>query len=106
MMEPMLTLCRMRIHLQRGKEIGLLPVLFLTRNSLASDARDFLFANYGLLGETATALCAPDYNISSEVMCREFVGAYIEDRKDLSIVCHAGISFSDRKTSLPSWLPD
>lgn len=104
-LDPMLNLSRLRIHLSQGKELGILPILSLTRASLASDPNDSLFAKYGLLGERGPALCAPDYSMSFDNVCWRFAKAYIKQKRDLSILCHVGM-VSDRKTALPSWIPD
>ncbi|EUC38294.1 hypothetical protein COCCADRAFT_22172 [Bipolaris zeicola 26-R-13] len=106
MLDPFLFLSRMRIFMQTGKKLEVLPLLWLTKQTLASDSRDILFAKYGLLGDKATTLCSPAYTAPFDGICRRFLEAYIEKEKDLSIICNAGLSFNGRTSKLPSWLPD
>jgi hypothetical protein len=105
-LEVMLHMVRIRIYLQQGKTPGLLPILRRTKNSEASNLRDLLFAKYGMMGDRAVALCAPDYDLSAERVCTAFAWAYIQHENDLSILCDAGISSNERRRGYPTWVPD
>jgi hypothetical protein len=58
------------------------------------------------MGQTALTLYAPDYTVPFEIVCKEFAWAYIQSKKDLSILCYAGISAGEHRTGLPTWVPD
>jgi hypothetical protein len=105
-LEPMLNLLRMRTHFQQGKALGQLAILSLTRESEASDPRDAIYAKYGLMGQTALTLYARDDTVPFETVCKEFAWAYIQSKKDLSILCYAGISAGEHRTALPTWVLD
>lgn len=106
MLDPFRFLSRMRIFMQTGKKLEVLLLLWLTKQTLASDSRDILFAKYGLLGDKATTLCSPTYTAPFDGIFRRFLEAYVEKEKDLSIVCNTGLSFNGHTTKLPLWLPD
>lgn len=105
-LERLLSPLRMRFYIQRGRPIGCLASLWLTKDTIASDPRDLLFAKYGLIGPKALQLCPPDYTISFEQACTEFAWTYIQKEQDLSIICCAGIPLNERRSTFPTWLPD
>lgn len=88
--ESMLTMLRMRTHFQQGKKLDKLSTLSLTRESLASDPRDYLFAKYGVMGKKALYMYTPDFTVPLAIICKQFCRAYIETKRDLSIFCYAG----------------
>lgn len=105
-LERLLSPLRMRLYIQQGRRLGCLPSLFLTKDTIASDPRDLLFAKYGLIGAKAVQLYSPDYSASVEKVCTEFAWAYIQQEKDLTILCYAGIPLNTRRSTFPTWLPD
>lgn len=105
-LERLLSPLRMRLYIQQGHKLGCLPSLFLTKDTIASDPKDLLFAKYGLIGSKAVQLYSPDYTASVEQACTEFAWAYIKQENDLTILCYAGIPLNRRRSSFPTWLPD
>ncbi len=103
--DPMRNLLKIRRYLQSGKTISLLTCLSMTRESLASNPRDYIFAKLGLFGPRATEICRPDYRRSTYDICKTFAESYISNEKDLYIICLAGMT-PRRVASFPSWLPD
>jgi hypothetical protein len=105
-LERLLGPLRMRLYIRQGRRLGCLPSLFLTKDTIASDSRDLLFAKYGLIGAKAVQLYSPDYTTSAEKVCTEFAWAYIQQEQDLTILCYAGIPLNKRRPNFPTWLPD
>ncbi|KAL9106687.1 MAG: hypothetical protein Q9227_008339 [Pyrenula ochraceoflavens] len=105
-LEPVINLYHIRRLLRQKEGPPLLARLILTRSARASDGRDHLYAKYAILGESAAALCRPDYCQSELAVCKTFTHNYIQAQKDLYIVCLAGMAPRERGSSFPTWLPD
>lgn len=105
-LERLLNPLRMRLYIRQGRKLGCLPSLFLTKDTIASDPKDLLFAKYGLIGTKAVRLYSPDYSSSVEKVCTEFAWQYIQQEQDLSILCYSGIPLNKRRSTFPTWLPD
>ncbi|KAI1459366.1 heterokaryon incompatibility protein-domain-containing protein [Annulohypoxylon moriforme] len=109
-LDPMWNLLelRRRYKLNKGFRTELMDPLSLlsrTRQSLASDPRDRLFAKFDMIGESANSLCAPNYTMPSFDIFRSFFEAYVQQTHDLYIICHAGLDFKS-EMSWPTWLPN
>lgn len=87
------------------ERISALASLQMTRHTLATDPRDHLFAKLGLSGSELAELCPPDYNTGVDDVWFAFLLRYIEQKKDLYIICLAGMQ-PRMYHHLPSWLPD
>ncbi|KAJ2998462.1 hypothetical protein NUW58_g299 [Xylaria curta] len=103
--QPARNLLEVRRRLQRGERISALESLQMTRSTLATDPRDHLFAKLGLSDRELTDLCPPNYKIKAEDSWFVFFKTFIEKKKDLYIICLAGMQPRGYK-ALPSWLPD
>jgi hypothetical protein len=88
-----------------GRPVGLLTLLSMTKETYATDERDFLFAKWGLGGNVATDICKPNYTKATATVCEEFAKSYIEKRKNLYVICHAGMT-PRLNPSLSTWVPD
>lgn len=95
-----------RNRLRHGEPIGILKCLSMTRDSLASDSRDYLYGKLGLIGDRAAALRKPNYRDTTLDVCRAFTENYIRNEGDLYIICLAGMAPRSSSSPLPSWLPD
>ncbi|KAH9900403.1 heterokaryon incompatibility protein-domain-containing protein [Xylariomycetidae sp. FL2044] len=95
----------LRHRLQSGERISALASLQMTRLSLATDPRDHLFAKLGLSGRELADLAPPNYEIDAEESWFAFLSTYIKQKKDLYIICLAGMQPRGYR-HLPSWLPD
>ena len=84
---------------------GLREILFRTRGHQASDARDQIYALYGLIKDQdeRSRLPAIDYNKSVSQVYQETMVAIIKASKNLDFLVHAP---EDRNMQLPSWCAD
>ncbi|KAL9118772.1 MAG: hypothetical protein Q9187_004678 [Circinaria calcarea] len=85
--DMMRNLLALRRYLQSGKTVSLLMCLSATRDSLASDPRDQLFAKLGMVGPETAVICRPDYHRGTEAVVE-----FLHNRSILK--CH-GISFDE-----------
>jgi hypothetical protein len=90
-LDPMRNMFELRSRLKCGQQMGLLTCLWMTRDALATDRRDYLFAKLGMMGEKASSLCMPNYYKSLHEIDLRFSQAYIRSEGDLYIICHAGM---------------
>lgn len=103
-LDPISNMLDLRRIRKSGERVGPLTYLWKSRESLASDSRDYLFAKLGLLDDEISTLCKPTYYQPPLVICREFAKAYILTKGDLSIICFAGMS--PRNNGQASWVPN
>jgi hypothetical protein len=103
-LDPMRNMFELRSRLKCGQQMGLLTCLWMTRDTLATDRRDYLFAKLGMMGEKASSLCMPNYYKSLHEIDLRFLQAYIRSEGDLYIICHAGMA--PRANGKASWVPD
>lgn len=85
----------------------LLTLLCHTREKLATDPRDKIYALLGVDGIGDIAVM-PDYTISTSTVYQNFTVNCIKARDNLSIICLSGIETVGLKELLdsPSWVPD
>lgn len=108
LLDPIWNLISLRNRLRRPELPPVHPLihLSLTRGAHATDPRDRLFAQYGIIGKRVTEFCPPNYSLSHMDVLAIFFQNYVRSTQDLSILCHAGM---DGKTQLervwPTWLP-
>ena len=80
-------------------------VLLRHRETLASDARDHIFAFYGISCRVSLERhgTEPDYNVSKEQICKRLAIATLEKASDLDSLSIPRLA---RASDLPSWVPD
>lgn len=70
----------------------------------AADAKDMIFAHLGLVKYNGLSM---EYSQFVEQIYIQFAQQYCQKSNDLSILSHVDeISFSDRRSGLPSWVPN
>jgi hypothetical protein len=94
-----------------GYRPDILDVLFDTRSTQCSDARDALFSKISLAGNGVLIAPHPNYSVSAHQLYRQFAVNYITrtGTDALRILCHAGSSERvawENGQPLPSWAPD
>ncbi|KAK1671239.1 heterokaryon incompatibility protein-domain-containing protein [Colletotrichum godetiae] len=91
---------------QRGPPLNLLELLCLTRNNLATDARDKVYGLLGLTDDPVAQSIIPNYssNNTPEKVFTEVARIMIEAGHVVDLLHHAGID--QGITNLPSWVPD
>jgi len=84
------------------------PIMCDAREKEATDAKDKVFALYGVFQETgiAEALPPPDYSKSVEDIYRELTIACIESDKWLYVLFDAPSDLRYLRPNLASWVPD
>ncbi|KAI0544505.1 HET-domain-containing protein [Xylaria curta] len=90
--------------LRAGTEISLIPLLVLSRRSLASDPRDKLYALLSLANDGRTLIPTPNYSQTAEQVFFDTARCMIEDhdRTDIILLAHR----TRGQRNLPSWAPD
>jgi len=85
-------------------ETGLIPLLIASRRSLASDARDKLFALLSLAKDGRVLVPTPNYSQTVEQVFYSTAKCMISehDRTDVILLAHRTRGARD----LPSWMPD
>jgi len=89
------------------KDYSLISLVFTTRNKLATDPRDKIYALLGV-DEVGDIAVMPDYTISTSTVYQNFTVNCIKALDDLSIICLSGIETVGLKelSDSPSWIPD
>ncbi|KXH34795.1 hypothetical protein CSAL01_00376 [Colletotrichum salicis] len=89
-----------------GSPLNLLELLCLTRNNLATDARDKVYGLLGLTDDPVAQSIIPDYssNNTPEKVFTEVARIMIQAGHAVDLLHHAGID--QGITNLPSWVPD
>ncbi|KAI0468990.1 HET-domain-containing protein [Xylaria cf. heliscus] len=90
--------------LRAGTEISLVPLLVLSRRSLARDPRDKLYALLSLAKDGRTLIPTPNYSQTAEQIFFDTARCMIEDhdRTDVILLAHR----TRGVRNLPSWTPD
>ncbi|KAI6089079.1 heterokaryon incompatibility protein-domain-containing protein [Hypoxylon rubiginosum] len=102
---PLQTIIDLRRRLHRGDRISALGSLQMTRHAEATDPRDCIFAKMAISNNELAELCPPNYDISAEELWRIFFQEYVQQKKDLYVICLANNVYP-QNDHLPSWLPD
>lgn len=104
-MDPLWNLHALRYRLRQNniEPVHTLMHLSLTRSAHATDPRDRLFAQYGLMSEKVREFCPPNYSLSERDIFTMFFRNYVDNTGDLSILCHAGMD-SKTEQAWPTWL--
>ncbi|KAK7449574.1 hypothetical protein CaCOL14_013291 [Colletotrichum acutatum] len=86
--------------------LNLLELLCLTRNNLATDARDKVYGLLGLTDDPVAQFIIPDYssNNTPDKVFTEVARLMIEAGHAVDLLHHAGIN--QGISNLPSWVPD
>ena len=84
--------------------INLLTVLSTSRQAVASDKRDKIYAVLGLAVDAHEIMPKPDYDITPAQTYKTLIKSYILVKNDLEIICYAGKPMRDNQ--LPTWTPD
>ncbi|EXF79321.1 hypothetical protein CFIO01_02056 [Colletotrichum fioriniae PJ7] len=89
-----------------GSPLNLLELLCLTRNNLATDARDKVYGLLGLTDDPVAQSIVPDYspNNTPDKVFTEVARLMIEAGRGIDLLHHAGIN--QGIPNLPSWVPD
>lgn len=84
------------------------PIMVDSREKVATDVKDKVFALYGVFQELkiANTLPAPDYSKSVEDIYRELTIACIESDKNLYVLLDAPSDYRHLRPDLASWVPD
>ncbi|KAI0115654.1 HET-domain-containing protein [Nemania sp. FL0031] len=90
--------------LRINTETGLIPLLVLSRRSLARDPRDKLYALLSLARDGRTLIPTPNYSQTVEQIFLETAKCMIEDHDMTDIILLAHRTRGIR--NLPSWAPD
>ncbi|KAI3544569.1 hypothetical protein CABS01_01992 [Colletotrichum abscissum] len=91
---------------ESGSPLNLLELLCLTRNNLATDARDKVYGLLGLTDDPVAQSIVPDYssNNTPDRVFTEVARLMIEAGRGIDLLHHAGIN--QGVPNLPSWVPD
>jgi hypothetical protein len=95
-----------RLLREQWQQRGSLPLLYVldrSRTTLASDARDKIFAIIGLLDPETKELLEPNYNLLTDDVYKALVKTYVEGTGDLQIIT---LAHDSPERTLPSWAPD
>jgi hypothetical protein len=96
---------------EESPEWSLLDILYHSRQLIASDPRDHVYAFLGHQSarhpDTGQLIVSPDYTISTEAMLLEFAVRWLEWTKDLNILSHVdqGNGSPPPIRAIPSWVP-
>ena len=90
----------------QAKGWGLPGLLRLTRQYMATDPRDKVFALMGLVLDRESIGLEIDYRLSAEEVYLSMAVHSLEKLKDLELLANAGITSKPENSKLPSWVPD
>lgn len=93
-----------RIQVRDGEEFDLFVLLKHSRPSLATDARDKVYALLGIAQECDRDAIKPDYGILTAELYRRITLYFIERDKTTDVLSQAG--YGQSIAELPSWAPD
>lgn len=93
-------------HEAQMKTWTLLELLRLTRNYMATDPRDKVFALIGVVTDLNSIGLEVDYRLSTEEVYLLVAIHNLEKRKDLEVLANGGVNSGPENLKLPSWVPD
>ena len=93
-------------HKNQNKAWTLLGLLRLTRQYMATDVRDKVFALIGVVTDLDSIGLKVDYKLSTEDVYLSVAIHNLEKLRDLELLSNAGVSAAPTNDKLPSWVPN